>query len=281
MKRFACAGFGFALFLFSSCDKPLGERGCTDPNSFNYNPSAEESDGSCHEMAGCLGYAPGYSNSGSTGNTLYNQQWDVKFGQEIQIQQNFFRGVPAQVAILYEPSVQYKNAYANNQGQILFGYHMFYYTVQNYGELPVAGILAHEFGHRAQFTAGWQDYAKPFYRELEADAFSGFYMALAKQYAWSQIQSYYANVYAAGDYNFNSPTHHGTHEQRLQCAYLGVQTAVQAMQSGTQYTYQQLHNLFNTAIRTQIDQRRAPLALTDVRYPVLSEANRSALYPRF
>jgi hypothetical protein len=159
---------------------------------------------------------------------------------------------------------------------------MFYYTIKTYGELPVAGILAHEWGHRAQFSIGWQDYKKNAYRELEADAFSGYYMALAKQYAWSQIQSYYQNIYASGDYNYNNPQHHGTPDQRLQAAYLGVNTAIYAMNNGIKYTYNDLHNLFISKIQTEI----APKLLVnkndlrEVVYPkTLNKKTIVSLYP--
>ncbi|MDO6435611.1 hypothetical protein Q4E93_33670 [Flavitalea sp. BT771] len=76
------------------------------------------------------------------------------------------------------------------------------------------------------WSYNWNEYYKPEHRALEADAFSGFYMDLAKQYAWSQIQSYYANVYSNGDYFFSDPSHHGTPDQRFQAAYLRVTTAI-------------------------------------------------------
>lgn len=135
-------------------------RGCRNSFSFNYNPLATEDDESCEDMHGCLGYVTGQGNSGSAGLTLSNAYWDQKMSEEVTIQRNFFGEILAAVFILYEPSPEYKNAYATPDGKILFGYFMFYYTIQSYGELPVAGILAHEWGHRVQFTVGWNDYYK-------------------------------------------------------------------------------------------------------------------------
>lgn len=268
--------------LFGSCELfEEAQKGCTDPYSFNYDPNAEESDGSCREMYGCLGYAGNMSNSGSLGVTLNDPYYDQKMNEEVYIQRNFFGGIPANVFILYEPGPEYKNAYASPDGQILFGYYMFYYTVANYGELPVAGILAHEWGHRAQFTIGWNDYHQNAHRELEADAFSGFYMALAKQWAWSQIEGYYANVYATGDYNFNHPSHHGTPDQRLQAAYFGVQVAVYALQNNIQYSYNDLHNIFNTEIQNNIDPRTTAPEFAEVQYPEgLTQEYIRSLFPR-
>ena len=236
------------ICIISGCE----EKGCTNSSSFNYNAEATQNDGSCLEMFGCLGYNTGYSNSGQKGLSLGNPYYDQKMIEEIGLQQSFFNGVPASVYILYEPSIEYRNAYANQNGEILFGYHMFYYTISNFNELAAAGILAHEWGHRVQFTAGWNTTMQNPHLELEADAFSGYYMALGKAWAWSQIEGYYASTYATGDYNFNHPTHHGTPNQRLAAAYLGVQTAIDAVNSNKNYTYNELHQLFITAISNDI-----------------------------
>lgn len=236
------------ILLSTSCER----KGCTNLNSFNYDPEAVENDGSCQEMYGCLGYTSNMTNSGSLGTTLYDSYYDSKMNEEVNIQKSFFQNIPANVYILYEPNPSLKNAYASPDGTIRFGYYMHYYTISLYGELPVAGILAHEFGHRVQFTLGWDDYDQNSFKELEADAFSGFYLAIEKQWAWSQIQNYYSNVYAAGDYNFNHPTHHGTPQQRLMAAYYGVQIGLNALQTGKKYTYKEIHDLFLNEIINNI-----------------------------
>ena len=269
------------IMSITSCKKDIS--GCTDPYSFNYNSKATISDGQCNSMGNCLGYTGGLSNSGNIGNTLYNPFYDQKMTEEVTIQRSFFNSVPANVYILYEPNVNLRNAYASSDGNILFGYFMHNYTIQTFGELPVAGILAHEWGHRAQQTFNWNDYYKPEHRELEADAFSGFYMALRKQWAWSQIQSYYANVYASGNYLFNSPDFHGTPEQRLKAAYKGVTVGVYALQNNIQYTYSQLHAIFFGEIRTNIAPRYSTQQNTfsEVVYPTnLTEVYIRNLYPK-
>jgi len=200
---------------------------------------------------GC--YVSGYSNVSSFGNkgvTFYDNYYDQKFNEEVVLQGSFFGGIPARVFVLYEPTVNHKNAYASPTGEILFGYHMFYYTVSTYGELAAAGVLAHEWGHRVQ-QSQFGNIANPL-AELEADAFSGLYMGLAKLWDWNQIRGYFANVYATGDYNFNSPDHHGTHDQRLAAAYLGLSTAISISQSGSPMTYSQMHNLFTNEINSSI-----------------------------
>lgn len=282
MSRNYLLSFLFAIGILAnySCKKDIG--GCTNRYSFNYNPSATESDNSCTDMGNCMGYVGNLGNSGSIINGLGNPFYDQKMGNEVAIQSNFFYGIPATVYILLEPSVEYKNAYARPDGIILFGYYMHYYTIQTYGELPVAGVLAHEWGHRVQQTLNWQDYYRPEHRELEADAFSGFYMALRKQWTWSQIQGYFNNVYATGNYLYNNPDFHGTPEQRLKAAYLGVNVGINALTNGIVYTHNNLHSIFFTEIKNNIAPRNLPNAYyPEVVYPKnLTENYIRSLYPR-
>jgi len=252
--------FGFILMLagsvtlFTACPK----KGCTDPKSFNYDPEAKKDDGSCLEMQGCLGYGGGMNQSGSKGTTLYDAYYDQKMSEEVVIQRGFFGGVNATVWILYENSYDQRNAYATTSGEILFGYHMFYYTISNFNELAAAGILAHEWGHRCQYTFGWNANQQNPVIELEADAISGYYMALQKGFAWSQIDGYFSSTYATGDYNFNSPLHHGTPDQRLAAAYLGVELAVEAANAQQSFSYTDLHQRIIDSITTNIVRRPNP-----------------------
>jgi hypothetical protein len=262
-------------------------KGCTDPNAFNYDSSATEDDGSCKLIAGCLGYTSGLSNSGTLGNTLGNAQNDQFMSGEVDNQRSFWQGVDATVYILYEDRQEDKNAYATPDGNILFGYDMFYYLVQQFSQLsdststplPVDGVLAHEWGHRVQFTLGWSDYSQPDFKELEADFFSGYYLGLAKQWYWSQIQSYYNTIYSFGDYDYSSPQHHGTPQQRLNAAYAGLQTAVYELNNNVHYTYDQLHQIFNSKLPTDIATGTGR-NLKEVSYPsTLNRRQIERLYP--
>jgi hypothetical protein len=84
--------------------------------------------------------------------------------------------------------------------------------------------------------------------ELEADAFSGFYMGVGKSYSWGSIDNYFSGVASFGDYNFNDPSHHGTPQERLAAVQLCFQTALEVIQTGTPVTYADLHRIFATAI---------------------------------
>lgn len=233
-------------------------------------------------------------------------QYDTPFAQEVAIQRQFYNGIPATVYIYGDGGPSTANALSSPGGTILFGYYMFHRTIQTYGGLAVAGVLAHEWGHQVQFDLGYSNqYSTPVI-ELEADAFSGFYMALAKAWAWSQIQGYFANTYALGDYYFNSSGHHGTPNQRVAAAYMGVQLAAYVVQLGRPVTYAEVHGAFMQGmpqilaypVRVAPSARPRPeiasliddLPLSeiaagrqrgaDVRQPAISAEARSELFPR-
>lgn len=240
-----------------SCHKEEEKiKGCTDPHSYNYSAEAEENDASCKSLNGCLGYTANQTNSGSLGVTLYNAAYDADFIQHINEVQSFFGQFPTAVYVWYEPD-NVMNALSTPEHQIYFGYNMFYRTVSMYGTTAIIGILAHEWAHQIQFHYGWQSQGV-LKTELEADAFSGFYMGFAMQWSWLQIEGYYANTYSLGNYEFNHPQFHGTPDQRLAAAYLGVQTALEVISSGEYPLYTELHEMFQNSISSNILSPTAP-----------------------
>lgn len=176
-----------------------------------------------------------------TSTTLGNPVYDRKMREEVLNQRKFFQGVKADVVILDEKHIELRNAYANSNGTIYFGKKMFYYTVHHFNELAVAGILAHEWSHRVQYTFHWDKQLKNPALELEADAMSGYYMALEKGFAWNQIDAYFRSTETTGDFQVASPQHHGTPNQRVAAAYLGVQLANETVKKGQGFSYEELH----------------------------------------
>lgn len=229
-----------------------------------------------------------------TSTTLGNAVYDRKMREEVANQRKFFQGVPAEVVILDERHILLRNAYANSSGKIYFGKNMFFYTIRHYNELAVAGILAHEWGHRVQYTFGFNKDLENPELELEADAMSGFYMALNKGFAWSQIEGYYESTLSTGDYDVESPQHHGTPNQRVAAAYLGVELALESVNSNHTFTYQELHQRIIDSLQINITQKHdiAPIAGSRIREiaegktsdkeitaPVLSAQERVKYYP--
>jgi hypothetical protein len=203
---------------------------------------------------GC--YAPGMtaSSQGQCGiaSTFGDPNVDSAFQQEISIQGSFWNGIPASPAPWND--CQAPNAESLPDGSILFGVNFFNMIVtQNNGDtLPIAGVLAHEWAHQIQFDNVWMVQTEPTVRptELEADAYSGFYMALAKGWAWAFINDYFTTLASIGDYNFTDPSHHGTPQERVAAANLGFTTGLNVMQTGQPLSYSQLHQIFSSAIQS-------------------------------
>lgn len=202
-------------------------------------------------FAGC--YAPN-ATSGNVdcglASTFGSPTYDAAIQAEAANQAQFWNGVPATVYPWNDCSGA--NAVSLPSGNILYGVNLLQQLVASYGgdEAPISGVMAHEWGHQIQFDNGWFMSTEPTSRpiELEADAFSGFYMALGENYSWASINNYFTAMASEGDYNFTDPSHHGTPEERLAAAQLGFQTAIEVVETQTQVTYADLHQIFSSAI---------------------------------
>ncbi len=228
------------MLLATSCKKDS----CDDPFSYNYG----EEESNCVSMDGCLGYSTSYSNIGSLGNTFYNNYNDNKFSQEVDRQQSFWN-IAANVYVWYEPP-GIKNAVSTTNGNIHYGYNLFYHTVPNFGDHAVDGILAHEWAHQIQFNYGWINQGT-LLSELEADAFAGFYIIAAKQWNANLINGFINSVYNSGDYQYNSSNHHGTPNQRTAAAAIGIDCGSEFL-NGTNFTYTQLHTKIINKIMSSV-----------------------------
>jgi len=244
-RRRLLAGLAISPLLLSSCSSESD--GSDDPDPVNPAPTPRIA----ITGAGC--YQPGYAgaqagNFGcgilpSFGNPMIDGPWQ----QEIQIQSQFYSGVMAQVYPMDECTPANMNALATPDGIILMGRYMANDIIQRTGtNLPIAGVLAHEWAHRAQFTFGWMVRTEPTARrtELEADMWSGLYMGIAKSWTGPLMQSYFQTLMNMGDFNFNNPGHHGTPNQRYAAGATGITLAYQLTQTGTRLGYEQIHGLF-------------------------------------
>lgn len=87
-----------------------------------------------------------------------------------------------------------------------------------FGDVALAGICAHECGHIYQFDNGYQqllasDTAQ--LTELHADYLAGYYLGRDRTHSMEQVLAFARSLFSHGDYNFNSPRHHGTPTQRV------------------------------------------------------------------
>jgi len=172
---------------------------------------------------GCFAAASGGANQYTLLQGTGNQQADQALTAEFFTQQQFW-GLQTQTWIFDDR--QAPNAWSSPQYFILFGITFVGMIWNSYGFDAVAGVMAHEFAHQAQFRVlgiNMQGQARPY--ELEADAFSGYYMSYVKSSPWNNIQGYFQAMAALGDFNFTDQSHHGTPEERVNAALLGFQTA--------------------------------------------------------
>lgn len=188
----------------------------------------------------CWSASFGSASSSAFGNgivqTTGNPALDQAINQEVSQVQQFFHGYPATVNVFNEGSPQAMNAYSLPQGYIMLGEYIMLDLSQFSPAdplLPVAGVLSHEWGHQVQFHNGWQPQAQStaLPMELEADYFSGFYMAF-RSYGGAEIQSYLSAVASLGNYDFANPSFHGTPQMRTAMAGAGLNLAEQCVQQG-------------------------------------------------
>lgn len=182
--------------------------------------------------------------------TSGNSGFDLRMNQEFLIQRSFFNDYVTS-AFLFDECGQNANALAHPNGFILFGINMARkLIIENGSELPVAGVLAHEMAHRLQFTNNWINSNEPTVRrsELEADMWSGLYMAIAKGNSGGEIQTFFDALSSFGDYNFNHASHHGTPRQREAAGAVGFEAARLLSLGQIPNNIYSLHNMFNNQV---------------------------------
>ena len=120
------------------------------------------------------------------------------------------------------------NAYASPEvtrpgyeGTVYFGVQLLsqeLYTLEK-GPVAVAGILAHEFAHIAQMAGGMRVGNKA--SELHADLLAGWYLGRKAAVKNIRVEGFARSVYEKGDYDFWSPQHHGTPDERVDAMMTG------------------------------------------------------------
>lgn len=191
--------------------------------------------------AGCLGLsATGYSSANALGSNLLFTSGIPGLDRSLQQERDIL-----DAAFLVRPVLALLSgqgatgAFATRQqmvpavgatGTVMFGTELmqsdWYYT-----GAAIAGIMAHEWAHICQFTYAGNtlDYTAPAMRELHADCLAGWYVANRIQ--WHQqnwdAREFMYSLFEKGDFQFNSPQHHGTPAQRVEAMMIGFRLAAQ------------------------------------------------------
>lgn len=238
---------GTSLALLTGCDFGYYDPPETPPPN---NPPTQQSTTGCYSSSQQAMSASqfGCGILESFGDPTFDRQ----FSEEVSIQTQFW-GLPAQVYI-FDECAGSKNALSHPDRYILFGIRLTVDTIiQTGSSLPIAGILAHEWAHQAQFAHNWINPTASTARntELEADAFAGYYMGLAKNWAGAELESFFQILFSLGDYDFNNPNHHGTPNERRSAGALGMLVAYEVLKQGQLLSYDELHYIFVNQLYNQ------------------------------
>jgi hypothetical protein len=139
------------------------------------------------------------------------------------------------------------------------------FDVVGFGDVAPKAIYAHEFSHHIQFQHGYNTEDIPGsanpdaaernrYNELMADAMAGYYLTHKRGAGFHRrrVEEFLQVFFQIGDCAFNTPTHHGTPNQRMAAARFGFGVADEAQKQGHILSSQDFHDLFVTAFPTII-----------------------------
>lgn len=227
------------------CNRPCHAQFPIDANRTRTNPNHQSFTRSNIETRGCHLMLSGFSDGDIASRLLQSSGdglIDSVFTREVvNFMGPMFGLFP--VCRFYDDS-ESPNAFATpenllggNQGTIGFGVNLLQTMFQTFsgrnaismGDHAACAVLAHEFGHIAQFNLGlpWNQGARP---ELHADFLAGWYMGIrARQVSnWQPVNISEAaeQMFNVGDTEFTSPNHHGTPHQRYMFFLSGVNGAI-------------------------------------------------------
>jgi hypothetical protein len=131
------------------------------------------------------------------------------------------------------------------------------FEVVGFGDVAPKAIYAHEFSHHIQYEHGYNTEPIPGsvnpdpsernrYNELMADAMAGYYLTHKKGAGFHRrrVEQFLQIFFQIGDCAFNTPTHHGTPNQRMAAARFGFDVAHDADRQGKILSSQAFHDLF-------------------------------------
>jgi hypothetical protein len=134
---------------------------------------------------------------------------------------------------------------ARTDGAVLFGQRLLKRMLAwpEQPDVAVTAVCAHEFGHILQYKRGIAAILKAKRIELHADYLAGFYAGIRKLQKPDYPAAVFAtSIYSGGDYNINSPAHHGTPDERAAAIVRGFEAAhrerrslAEAIQGGINY----------------------------------------------
>ena len=222
--NFRLLAVAFAVFSLSACNDDNLETP-VQPEQQTENLKIDQP----NELEKVCYYVDQYWSSSSVLATSLQNSTDTNFmnSQMMKIASLWGRSNPT-LRFVNDPSNfnSTYNAISYSTGKIYYGYAIYYDAKSKGGDIVNAMILAHEYGHQLQYIFGLpsvsENTARP--NELEADGFAGYYLRRPNGYNktnFTEIASAYEFAQSIGDYQTNSPGHHGTPAQRRSAVRLG------------------------------------------------------------
>ena len=127
----------------------------------------------------------------------------------------------ALAAPVADPNV-YWPAGERRDGTVYFGLHLMQLVFKQSGGWGIPAIIGHEYSHILQYKRGFPNVDLK-WRELHADFMSGFFTEHRARYKKQDIKASAMQLFDGGDWAFNSPTHHGTPNERYAAFRAGVE----------------------------------------------------------
>lgn len=166
-----------------------------------------------------------FPNHGVPGNSTRNPELDRAINEEVANLNRVF-GVKPNVLLLNDQGQP--NAYASSQqtredhtGTVYIGLTLIAEQIEDEekGEIGLAGIIAHEFGHITQIRRRTQLRGK--FMELHADFLAGWFLGKKNRVKPIKIEGFAKSLFEKGDFNFWHPLHHGTPNERVNAMMIG------------------------------------------------------------
>lgn len=166
---------------------------------------------------------------GSVSSSSGNATIDIVSNQEVQQLRAMFLVNPKFYFFIENGS---PNAFATSEvddngfpdGTVLFGLRLHNKELpKSIGGTTIPMIMAHEFGHILSFKLRLPFQGK--YQELWADYCAGAYMFYRQFWKQTDVNATLRTFFEIGDYAYNSPSHHGTPQERYQAVLKGYADA--------------------------------------------------------
>ena len=166
-----------------------------------------------------------------------DREFDYALAQTLSRLTDTFRVLPG---FAYYDDFEQPNAYATSvvrmakaDGTVLFGQRKLKQLLAwpEHPDVAVTAVCAHEFGHILQYKLNLKPIILAGQRttkrlELHADYLAGYYAGFLKLKTPTYPAAVFATQkYSSGDWNVNSPTHHGTPNERAAAIVRGFEVA--------------------------------------------------------